>query len=169
MSYDLEILVEGGKSIPPMIIENIRIEVNPRYGGRHRYTDTFSYMTEKRGAWCSLFEIDTDNRFLSAFNIADIDSYVPEADKVYPFWTDRTSGMYTLCFKRGYYRSFKAVMKKLLSLSPKKRIMFLPRLQGGEYNNVGGVLTLRQFFKLLDSRKILFNIAYIIQEEAETD
>ena len=60
-------------------------------------------------------------------------------------------------------------MKKLLSLSPKKRIMFLPRLQGGEYNNVCGVLTLKQFFKLLNNKKILFNIAYIIQEEAEMD
>ena len=169
MSFDLEILVEGGKSIKPMIIENIRIEVNSRYGGRHCYTDTFSYMAEKRGAWCSLFELDTDNRIFSAFNIADIDISVPEDDKVYPFWTDRTSGMYILRFKPGYYRSFRAVMKKLLSLSPKKRIMFLPRLQGGEYNNVCGVLTLKQFFKLLNNKKILFNIAYIIQEEAEMD
>lgn len=41
--------------------------------------------------------------------------------------------------------------------------MFLPRLQGGEYNNVCGVITLQKFFELIENDKILFNIVYIIQ------
>lgn len=162
MSYDLEILIDGGKKIPSMIIEKIRIEVNPRNCGRGCYKETFSYMSEKKGAWCCLFEIDKDHRFFSAMNIADID-LIPKDERKYPFWTDRTSGMYVLKIRDEYYHSFEAVMKKLQSLSPKKRIMFLPRLQGGEYNNVCGVITLEHFFELLDNKKILFNIVYIIQ------
>lgn len=41
--------------------------------------------------------------------------------------------------------------------------MFLPRLQGGEYNNVCGVISFEKFLKLLSNNKILFNIVYIIQ------
>lgn len=163
MSYNLDILVEGGIKISPMVIENIRIEVNPRNYGRGDYKNTFSYMAEKRGAWCCLFEPDKEKHIFSAMNIADID-LIPKDERKYPFWTDRTSGMYVLKIRDEYYHSFEAVMKKLQSLSPKKRIMFLPRLQGGEYNNVCGVITLEHFFELLDNKKILFNIVYIIQD-----
>ncbi|WP_297958122.1 hypothetical protein [uncultured Ruminococcus sp.] len=163
MSYNLDILVEGGTRIPPMIIEKIRIEVNPRYYGRGDYKDTFSYMAEKRGAWCCLLEIDKGKRIYSAMNIADIDIEIPDSEVSYPFWTDKISGMYVFKIRDEYYHSFKTVMKKLQALSPKKRIMFLPRLEGGEYNNVCGVITMKHFFELLDSRKILFNIVYIIQ------
>lgn len=37
--------------------------------------------------------------------------------------------------------------------------MFLSRLQGGEHNNVYGVILLQKFFEF----KILFNNVYIIQ------
>lgn len=163
MSYDLEILIEGGKPTPSMIIDKISIEVNSKNGGRYRYKDTFPYMTEKEGAWCSLFEIEPDNRFFSAMNIADIDDSISQSEITYPFWTDKTSGMYVLKIVDEYYHSFKEVLKKLQELSPIKRIMFLPRLQGGEYNNVCGVITLHDFFELLDNKRILFNIVYIIQ------
>ena len=162
MSFDLEILVNGGKKITPMVIDKIRIEVNPRNCGRCYYKDTFPYMTEKKGAWCTLFEIDKEHRIFSAMNIADI-NLIPESEIKYPFWTDKTSGMYVLKIVDEYYHSFKKVLKKLQELSPKKRIMFLPRLEGGEYNNVCGVITLNDFFELLDNKRILFNIVYIIQ------
>ena len=162
MSYDLEILVDGGKKIPPMVIDKIRIEVNPHNCGRRYYKETFPYMTEKKGAWCTLFEIDREHRFFSSMNIADIIA-ISESEIKYPFWTDKTSGMYVLKIVEEYYQSFKKVLKELQKLSPNKRIMFLPRLEGGEYNNVCGVITLNDFFELLENKRILFNIVYIIQ------
>ena len=162
MSYDLEILVEGRKHLKNEIVGNIRIEVNSRCGGRNRYTDTFLYMAEKRGAWCSLFETDREQRFMSAFNIADIKT-TPQEDISYPFWEDRHSGMCVLTIREDYKDSFRDVMRHLQNYSPKNRIFFLPRLQGGEYDNVCGVITMERFFELLDSGRILFNIAYIIQ------
>lgn len=162
MSFDLEILVEGRKRLKPSVIENIRIEVNSQSGGRHRYESTFTYMTERRGSWCSLFETALSERCFSAYNIADI-KRMPKSEINYPFWEDDRGGMFVLNIRPEYEHSFKSVMIHLQTASPKKRIMFLPRLQGSEHNNVCGVITLDKFFELLDNDKILFNIAYIIQ------
>lgn len=161
MSYDLEILVEGRKHLKPSVIENIRIEVNSQFG-RGRYEDTFSYMTERRGSWCGLFEKALSERCFSAYNIATI-KIMPKSEINYPFWADDRSGMFVLNIRPEYEHSFKSVMIHLQRCSPKQRIMFLPRLQGGENNNVCGVITLDRFFELLENDKILFNIAYIIQ------
>ncbi|MDE6500502.1 MAG: hypothetical protein K2L10_00215 [Ruminococcus sp.] len=163
MSFDLEILVEGRKHLKTSVIENIRIEVNSQYGGRNRYGSTFVYMTERRGSWCSLFETDLNNRCFSAYNIAKI-KIIDKSKINYPFWEDDRDGMYVLNIRPEYEHSFKSVMKHLQTSSPKKRIMFLPRLQGGEHNNVCGVITLDKFFELLENDKILFNIVYIIQD-----
>ncbi|MDE6665065.1 MAG: hypothetical protein K2K14_02600, partial [Ruminococcus sp.] len=160
MSFDLEILVEGRKRLKPSVIENIRIEVNSQSGGRHCYESTFTYMTERRGSWCSLFEIDLNERCFSAYNIADI-KRMPKSEIDYPFWADDRSGMYVLNIRSEYEHSFKNVMIHLQMASPKKRIMFLPRLQGGEHNTVCGVITLNRFFELLDNDKILFSITVL--------
>lgn len=161
MSYDLEVLVIGKKILFPITIGDITISVS-KYKGRRRYIGTFDYMIQGKGAWCSLFEANEDNRYLSAYNICDIkdmeNSYVN-----YPFWEDRRNGMYVFSICDEYKRSFKDVLLYLERKSPKKQIMFLPRLQGGEYNNVCGVITLEKFFELLMNDKILFNIVYIIE------
>ncbi len=68
MSFDLKILVEGRKRLKPSVIENIRIEVNSQSGGRNRYESTFTYMTERCGSWCSLFETALSERCFSAYN-----------------------------------------------------------------------------------------------------
>lgn len=163
MSYDLEVLVEGRNKVSPLIFDKIRIEVNSHTGGRHRYKDSFSYMAEKKGAWCSIFELDKEKRFFSAMNIADI-NLIPESDITYPFWVNDTSGMFVLKIQDDFITSFKKTLTELQRLSPLSRIMFLPRLQGREHNNVCGVLQLDNFFYLLDNNRIFFNIAYIIQD-----
>ena len=113
MSFDLEFLIDGMKKSSSMVIEKIRVEINSEYGGRARYKDTFRYMAEKEGAWCSLLEVEPENRFFSAMNIADIDEEVSDSNVCYPFWTDKVSGMCVLKIVDEYYPSFKTVMNKL--------------------------------------------------------
>ena len=96
-------------------------------------------------------------------NIADI-NLIPESDITYPFWVNDTSGMFVLKIQDDFITSFKKTLTELQRLSPLSRIMFLPRLQGREHNNVCGVLQLDNFFYLLDNNRIFFNIAYIIQD-----
>lgn len=162
MSYDLEILVERRKHLNSTVIDNIRIEVNSQFSGRNRYIGTFDYMTEKKGAWCSLYETNLDNRYLSAFNIVTIKT-IPESNICFPFWSEDRRGMRVMTVREEFKQSFRNVMHHLQNCSPLKRIMFLPRLQGGESNNVCGVISLEHFFELLENDKIIFNIAYIIQ------
>ena len=162
MSYDLEILVEGRKHLQPAVIGNIRIETSARHGGRSRYFGSFDTMALRRGVWCSLFETDRDRRFFSAMEIADIGD---SANCIMPFWTDRRSGLYPLRIQPEYIQSFREVMRHLMLQSPIRRIMFLPRLQALEHDMICGVLTLDEFFVKLGQERILFNIAYIIQNE----
>lgn len=161
MSYDLEVLVIGKKLLFPATIEGITISVSGDKG-RRRYIGTFDYMRQEKGVWCSLFEANEDNRYLSAYNICDINdmdsSYIN-----YPFWAESLKGMYVFTVRDTYKKSFEDVLLYLINKSPKKQIMFLPRLQGGEYNNVCGVISFEKFFELLSNNKILFNIVYIIQ------
>lgn len=78
MSYDLEILVESRNKIKPQVIGYIRIEVNSKRC-RDRYSSTFTYITERRGSWCGLFEKDISRRCFSAYIIATIKS-VPKSE-----------------------------------------------------------------------------------------
>lgn len=160
MSYDLEVLVTGRKKLKPLVIDNIRIEINPQGGGRHRYHETFPYMAEVRGTWCSLFDTNLENRCLSAFYIAKISENISEIPN--PFWEDDYE-KFILNIRPEYQQSFQNTLVHLQTFSPIKRIMFLPRLQGIENNCVCGVISLNKFFELLESNKILFNIVYIIQ------
>lgn len=67
--------------------------------------------------------------------------------------------MQVLNIRHNYINSFKEIMYHLQLSSHKRKIMFLSRLQGGEHNNVYGVILLQKFFEF----KILFNNVYIIQ------
>lgn len=166
MSYDLEISVTGVKKVKPFKFGRIRMEThsNNSKNMKKRYEENFPYYANMRGVRCSLFDADIENRFLSAFNICDIKTKDPsEID--YPFWTaeDKRTGMFVLRIRKDYENDFKKALTYLWSQSPNKSILFLPRLQGGEYNNVCGVITLERFFELLSNDKILFNIVYIIK------
>lgn len=166
MSFDLEILVRGRKKVKPFNFEKIRMETGNSHSKnmRYRYGDTFLFYASMRGVRCSLYEANTANRYLSAFHICCINP--KEISEInYPFWTDESerSGMYVLKIRDGYVSDFKKALTYLWQQSPKKSILFLPRLQGGEYNNVCGVITLNRFFELLSNDKILFNVVYIIQ------
>ncbi len=102
------------------------------------------------------------NRCLSAFNIAEINGDVPNSEMPCPFW-ENAYEQCILNIRPEYKQSFRNTLVHLQTFSPIKRIMFLPRLQGVENNCVCGVITLNDFFGLLENNKILFNIVYIIQ------
>ena len=54
-------------------------------------------------------------------------------------------------------------MKQLRNMSPTKMLIFLPRLDGNEQNDICGVLTLDDFMALIPQKRIYSNICYIIQ------
>lgn len=159
MSYDLEICVLGKCNIKSQGFGNVYLDVNPIQ--RMAYVDTFSYMAEQDGVWCTITE--KEERFYSAMNICDITSNKTKSHIGFPFWINKETKMYTMQIVSEYKSSVLSVLEFLLKISPKNKLIFLPRLQGNENNNVCGVIKLSEFKKLLDEEKLIFNICYILE------
>lgn len=159
MSYDLEICVLGQCNIKSQDFGNIYLDVNPIQ--RTAYVDTFCYMTEQDGIWCSITE--KEERFYSAMNICDIMSSKIKSQAGFPFWVNKDIKMYAMQIVPEYKLSVLSMLEYLLNLSPQNKIIFLPRLQGNENNNICGVIKLNEFKNLLNEGKVLFNICYILE------
>lgn len=159
MSYDLEVCVLGKCDIKSRDFENVYLDVDP--SRRQAYVDTFRYMAEQDGTWCSI--IEKGERFFSAMNLCDISGVKHKLQGGFPFWIEDIEQLYVIQILPEYKDTIINVLKYLLSVSPQNKIIFLPRLQGGENNNVCGVIKISDFAKLLDEGKILFNICYILE------
>ena len=159
MSYDLEVCVLGQSNIKikPQRFGDIYLNVDPEL--RKAYADTFAYMAEQDGVWCSITE---KVRLFSAMNICDIMCVKNKGQAGFPFWVDEDADMYVMQIVPEHRAAVLSVLEYLIEFSPKKQIMLLPRLQGYEADNVCGVLGFDDFKRLLDDGKILFNICYII-------
>lgn len=159
MSYDLVVCVLGQCNIKSQRFGNIYLDVNPN--NRNAYIDTFSYMTAQDGAWCSITEKE---RFFSAMNICDLICSKIKSQVGFPFWINKDVTMYAMQIVSEYQSTVLSILEYLLNLSPQKQILFLPRLQGYEDNNICGVIKFVEFKQLLNEGKILFNICYILEK-----
>ena len=159
MSYDLVVCVSGQYNIKSRRFGNIYLDVNPN--NRNAYIDTFSYMTAQDGTWCNIVE---KVRFFSAMNICDIICHKTKDQVGFPFWVNKDVDMYAMQIVPEHQSTVLSILEYLLNLSPKKQILFLPRLQGYEDNNICGVIKFASFKQLLNEGKILFNICYILEK-----
>ena len=50
--------------------------------------------------------------------------------------------------------------------SPQKRILFQTRYQGGEQEIIIGVIKINKFLEMLKSKKIFFNVCYIVESDS---
>lgn len=80
-------------------------------------------------------------------------------------WRAFERGNYPLFFKNaGTAADFKAVVQSLLELSPSGEGVFLPIHIGLDNNNICGVISDAEFFKLLEDCRIFSNVCYIIRK-----
>ena len=87
----------------------------------------------------------------------------PKFDNLYDKWMyHKNVSLETLEIKQEYREDFGKIIDYFLERSPVKMIIFLPRYQGDERDNVEGVLKRDLFFEMLDTGKIKFNTCYII-------
>lgn len=95
-------------------------------------------------------------------NLPEGEDY-PKFDNLYDDWEyHKNVDLATLEIKPEYRKDFEEVIDYFLERSPVKMIIFLPRYQGSERDNVEGVLPRDLFFEMLDKGKIKFNTCYII-------
>lgn len=73
--------------------------------------------------------------------------------------------MTPLVIHKEYLEEFEEILEFLIKQSPTKTLMFLARYQGGDYEIIQGTLSLSNFIQHLKSKKILFNVCYIITND----
>lgn len=166
MSYDLNILVQNQErpsKLPFQTLIELLNEKNDEIA--KRYHSIWRYMTQSRGIWYSL--VKENNGISNAFSICDSDFEADEKSIKIPYWITDDSIKYNLTplvVYEEYKRDFERIIEFLIEQSPNRTIMFLARYQGGEHEIVCGILNYKEFLNLLNERKILFNVCYIISE-----
>lgn len=159
MSYDVNILVLGQEmpSILPFH-SNIKYDLKvPKY-------ETWQYIYQLKGIWYYLGM--TEDNLFNAMPFCDSNFKVKEEETPIPYWVENEDTIYHLTplfIKKPYLEEFKRILTFFVMESPEKMVLLLARYQGGNQEIVQGVLSLNQFFKLLECEKILFNVCYIIR------
>ena len=166
MSYDLVLLVVG-QDKPTKINNMSDIKILDEFSNdlAKRYHSIWPYMTGTNGVWYSL--VCNDRGIYNAYSICDSDYEAKPESIPLPYWVKSSETIYNLTpliIYDKYKENFRFIIGQLLDQSPTNTLMFLARYQGGEEEIVCGVLSLQDFWELLDERKILFNVCYIIRK-----
>lgn len=159
MSYDLMILSVGAKYKDNILQSSIIAERLNGFGISNN--ERYPFAGKIKGTWFELKKYDS-LPIIGSFDLCDFDF-----NKEYrPIWRleDEETDHYSLFFKsEKFFEDFKLIAKSIQNLSPENMIVFLPRLQGSEMNDVCGVITFERFIELLTQRKIYSNLCYIVQ------
>ena len=71
---------------------------------------------------------------------------------------------YIAQIKKGFKQSFIKILKELVKLSDSRTVAVLFQIQEPARERYFGTISLKDFLKLLDERKILHNIVYFVKE-----
>ena len=162
MSYDLNILVQQQEK-PVELPFQSSIQIKNELQEELRYKDIWNFMTQTKGLWYCL-GVQRDELF-DAYTICNSDFEIDEKDILMPYWVTDEDVKYNLTpliVNEQHFYDFCKIIKYMLKQSPVNTLMMLARYQGGENEIVCGVLSYEEFIKLLNERKILFNVCYII-------
>jgi hypothetical protein len=164
MSYALQVLSINSTKVyrldfySKIILEN---EVND---GPLRYYNMWPFMTSTQGIWYSM--VTEHDGLCVALEICDSDFKIDKLHVELPYWVKEEKAQYELTpliINKEFRFEFETILSRLVNTSPIRTIMLLARYQGLDKETVCGVLTLSEYFRLLDEGKILFNICYLIK------
>jgi hypothetical protein len=164
MSFELNIISLGQCKVTKFR-ENISIIVeNEIENDEARYFEIWPFMCKAEGIWYTLGVIYRG--FFNAVPIcaSDFDSNINSLP--IPEWiTDESvkESLTPLIIKEPYKKEFKEIIELLINDSPQKTIMFHSRYECPDHEIIQGVMSLDNFWSLLEQKKILFNICYIIR------
>ena len=160
MSYDIRVLSVGAACKLNMSCGSIVAE---RTGGFGReFAKSYPFASRISGEWFELIK-EGSPKIFGSFDVCDFDFDSGEHELS---WRTGAAavGHYSLMFRsEELFSDFRLVMKQLRNMSPTKMLIFLPRLDGNEQNDICGVLTLDDFMALIPQKRIYSNICYIIQ------
>ena len=160
MSYDIKVLSVGAVCKLNMSCGSIIAERAVIPG--KEFSGSYPFVSKIGGEWFGLIK-EGSPKNTGSFDVCDFDFGGEEHELS---WRTGASavGHYSLLFRsEELFSDFRLVMKQLRNMSPTKMLIFLPRLDGNEQNDICGVLTLDDFMALIPQKRIYSNICYIIQ------
>lgn len=160
--FDLNILCVGQKHPDRTVLgnKNIYLEVlNSNYRSKNKFSSQIApIMNYLDGIWymlrCSKDEI-------GGTRICD---YIRSAP-VHPYWIESEeikADQGALVIVPEYYESLKAIVEYLVTKSPIETIIFFCRFQSNEQETFCGTLKPSELFDLLNQKKILTNVCYVV-------
>ncbi len=161
MSYDLRIMILGQDR--PIDFEST-IDIINENQELLRYQSTWKFMSSMKGVMYSLGK--SDGFIFNAMSLIDTSFDRP---KEYPYWItdeDVLTNLTPIRFERAYDVELKKLIKVMIENSPVNMIMFMARYQGGDTEVLCGTLKLSEFLNLVNKDKILFNVCYVIEDDA---
>lgn len=132
-------------------------------GNEKRYKYLYPNMSRQRGTFLSL--IDEVEIFSESSKFCNWDDTVDPSEIDFPLGVENEKtreDLQPLIIYDQYKDEFKQILEYLLDQSPKDTIYFLPRKQGHYDEVICGTFKLDKFFRLLEQKKILTNVVYII-------
>lgn len=132
-----------------------------------RYHSIFPFTVGNKGIWYSLVTPDPEfDGFYLGHEICRSE-YDKIDEALIPFWVKSSNVIECLTpviVNDKFKMDFKRIITFMITQSPTKTMMFLPRYQCADYEIVYGLISISDFFELLDDKKILFNICYILKQ-----
>lgn len=167
MSYDLNVLAM--KQVQPISrkFDSDLLLLNEISDSEaERYCDIWKTMSIMDGIWYSVCTKPEDGEILNAYSICIADNEIEDYST--PYWIKNEDTIYDLVplvIYRKYWPDFQIMMRDLVYHSPIKRVMFLARKQGTDEEVISGTIKIDEFFNMIESKQILFNVCYIICDE----
>lgn len=162
MSYDLNILVlEQDKPVSLPFSSNIGVLNESQE--ELRYHSIWSFMSQSRGSWYCLGH--SDGHLFNALAILEAGFDIEPSTYLKPYWIideQVKSEMVPLNIATNFLVDFKKIMSFLINQSPINTVMFLARFQGHDKEVLCGVISLQEFWNLMEEGGILFNVCYVI-------
>lgn len=165
MSYDLKVLVVQSKDVYHIDFKSSIKLMNEIEDEYYRYKYIWPYVTNTTGIWYSL--VQEYEGLYDAYDICESDFKIDKNDIDMPYWVEDEEVRYDLTpliIKNEFRNDFEKIISSLIKTSPIKTVMLLSSYQGQDKEIICGVLSLKEYLSLLNRRKILFNVCYIVTD-----
>ena len=167
MSYEIHVIAINQKE-PIKVNFNSKIivqnEIDDYMVGR--YAEIWPFFSNTSGILYSLF-VELNKDYYWSFPICDSD-FETEVEEYYLpkcLLEDNKEDLTPFLVREPYVQDFEKKIQYLLENSPQKRILFQTRYQGEDKEVIIGVIKLKQFFEMIKSKEIFFNVCYIVESD----
>ena len=167
MSYEINIIAINQKEpIKLNFGSRILLQNEKEDDMVNRYAEIWPCFSDTAGILYSLV-MEMKEGYYSSFPICDSDFEEELQEYFLPtcLQDENRDNLTPFLVKEIYAQEFIKILQYILDNAPQKRILFQTRYQGGDKEIIVGVIKWSQFLDMLNSKKVFFNVCYIVEED----